>query len=62
MSKMGQKFEDNLDSAKYEIYEALKELLKWAELSYTDDTGEWADENDPAIIQAKQAIAKVEEL
>ena len=42
-----------------DLYEALKVLLKWAELSYSDDTGEWADENDPAIVQTKQALAKV---
>ena len=43
-----------------DLHEALKELLKWAELSYSDDTGEWADENDPAIVQTKKALARAE--
>lgn len=43
-----------------DLYEALKELLEWAELSYGDDTGIWADKYDPAIVKTKQALAKAE--
>jgi len=43
-----------------DLYEALKGLLNWAKLSDSGDTGVWSDENDPAIIQANQAITKAE--
>ncbi len=45
-----------------DLCEALKELYEWARLSYSDDTGEWADKNDPAIMQTKQALAKTKEV
>ena len=60
MSKMGQELDRKLDEAKYDLYEALKELLEWAELSYSDDTGIWADKYDPAIVKTKKVLAKVE--
>ena len=50
----------HLIAAAPDMYEALKALLRWAELSYTNDTGEWADENDPTIVLTKKAIAKAE--
>ena len=50
----------NNKEAAPDMYEALKALLRWAELSYTNDTGEWADENDPTIVLTKQALAKAE--
>ena len=59
MSKMGQELDRRLDYYKYEMYASLKALLEWAELSFSDDKGEWADENDPAIRQAKEALAKI---
>ncbi len=40
------------------LYEALRGLLEWARVGFSDDTGEWADENDPSIKQAEQALAR----
>jgi len=50
----------NLIAAAPDMYEALKGLTEWAKLSFSDDVGEWADENDPAIVTAIKAQAKAE--
>ncbi len=62
MSKMGEEYNKRLEEVSHELFLSLKELLGWAENSFTDDTLEWVDGNDPAIIRAKKIIAKVEEL
>ena len=61
MSKMGEELEKRVEANKYEVYAALGALLKWAEALYSDDTSEWANESDPAIVKAKQAISKIED-
>ena len=55
MSKMGQKFEDNLNSAKYDLYKALKNIVARHEKGLA--LGEELD-----LKPARDAIAKVEEL
>ena len=63
MSKMGQKFEDNLNSAKYDLYKACKNALIFINVTFDvldiDDSNKLLTscKNDLEI-----AIAKVEEL
>ncbi|KKL74552.1 hypothetical protein LCGC14_2063730 [marine sediment metagenome] len=60
ISEIEQRANAQLIAAAPDMYEVLKELLEWAELSYGDDTGIWADKYDPAIIKTKKALAKAD--
>ena len=61
MSKMGQKFEDNLNSAKYDLYNVVKSILSKQDI----ENGRVVCRTVPSsedIIDMAKIIVKVEEL
>ena len=61
MSKMGQKFEDNLNSAKYDLYEACKNALIFINATFkTLDLDGYDKGLTTCKTDLENAIAKVE--
>lgn len=51
---------ERLEREKRELVEALEELLhEYVEVAESGDCGRWNPEDDPAVIRARAALAKV---